>query len=1039
MTSVSSTNTRPGFSSSSPLDLAIRTIDAPSAMTNPGISAGSRPPGLPLPHVDDITAYPRDIDLNQSIKKLLEAAEAALRSAETSRGFKRPATALKDYIKASCICVIAIKNHRDYPTLHGGWGDLTRQHNSLLQRIHALHSEYEKIKLDIKADNLRTGAVAGASKAAVAPRTSDAPTFAANHQESNMEKMRQNRLSQPPLNFHGKAKPAIQPKPEALHGNVISNGHSRSSSSVDLSRDIIASRLAALRGPQSSPGQDPRIKTHAIVPPKPAGPRSMPPSGKPILDVNSSVSGLPRMPDAIYSPVRGTVTEEAAKLPSSTPRGLFSRTGSSASITSGASTPTQLSYADSFPSPKFATVPRLTDQHSMDSASSASSPKVSIDISTGETIDVERLYGLMKARLSILIVDIRPRDEFDEGHIMSTSTICVEPDILIRENLSCDQISESLVLSPDSEQSVFDKRNEYDLLVVYDQNSGAISRPPRNQSDVALVSFFRALVHLNYGRELKQPPKLLEGGIDAWVDLLGPAALQSTSASSARTARLRLGHQGGLGRRKSKYVGKPMKPDDVIAWQATVNQDDEMTASSPSFHRTTEDFIRRFPAISLEQESMTSPAVRPLQLSDPAQGPTGPSEWQADTPNPPTRPDRAMPRRNYNGLSQESGQNGDGSGPGLATGRGNAALDGPRSPVEKTYTALHNPINWCYANSVLQALFASHFARALRGQNWKMRFKVPMKKDEKIPQPQLMMQILANLFHWMSTGNFKVMKAHTLMNYSQHVTKQIRHAQVFGNSQQHDAQEFLQFILEQVDDETNRNRDREGLPPTPALQDVPLNHCQEIAKTWWNAYSETHNSIVDEHFRFIRATHKICGNRSCSEQAWEWAPETFMACLIGERVDSLARALDDMITDTFDFVCDECKTKAQQHHRIHFYHLPPILCFALQRHDQIMGRKISFELDNFDMSRWGTAPGGASNIYECFAIVKHEGKDMNSGHYKCFVRAPASSSPSRWILFNDSATPIVMDTKQLLKSPERVFETAYILLYRRKDGSDIGV
>lgn len=246
-------------------------------------------------------------------------------------------------------------------------------------------------------------------------------------------------------------------------------------------------------------------------------------------------------------------------------------------------------------------------------------------------------------------------------------------------------------------------------------------------------------------------------------------------------------------------------------------------------------------------------------------------------------------------------------------------------------------------------------------------------------------------------------------------------------------------MVEQIDDETNRYRDKESILAPPPLQQTPVHQCPEVAQSWWNAYSQTHSSIIDEHFRFIRVKHKICGNSSCQDQAWEWAPETFMVCPLGTKVGSLSQILDDMSTDSPDFTCDKCHQQVVQRHRTHFYHLPPILCFALQRHEGSSGRRITFELDNFDMSRWGTAPSGASNIYECFAVVKHEGPDVNSGHYKCFVRAPGSSSPNRWILFNDSATPQGMHTKELLKSTEHVFESAYILLYRRKEGLDAGI
>ena len=754
-----------GIAFDTPTEASGSSANAPANMASDVSVLGSVQPGHQLPHVDDITAFPRDIDVNQSIKRLLEIAELSLRSAETSRGFNRPATALKEYIKAYYICVVTIKSHRDYPTLQSGWGDLTKKHNTLLKKIDALHATYEQIKKDIKEDNLRTGARPAASNAAAhmqANGTAHAisQTPLPGHQALNMALSQQNRQSQPPLNFQGKSKPPIQPKPESLHGNALKSGHGRSSS-ASVAQDSLALRLAALRGPQASPGQDPRIRTHPIVPPKPAGPREMP-STKPKIGIDSSVSTLPKMPDAIYSPVRGTVSDEAAKLPSSTPRGLFSRTGSSTSITSNPNAPTQQSYMDYSPPPP-SDSPSL-NRRLMESASEASSPRPSLDVPSGETITAQKLFELMKLKGSILIMDIRPREDFDEGHIMSTSTICVEPDILARESLSCDQISESLILSPIQEKSAFDRRSEYDLVVMYDDATEVMPRVPRNSEDLALLSLRRALVDLNYGRELKQPPRLLQGGIQEWVNLLGPSSLQSTSESSVRTAQLRLGNYGQIGRRKSKYLAKPLKPDDVKAWQNTVNQDDADIASSPMLYRTTEDFIRRYPAVSLEQESMTSPAVQPLVMSS---RPAGASNWGSDAPIPPTVPSRTVPRPTHNGLSHEgsgndSGQQG--SGPGTAPSRSRGQGEGPTTPAKKfRYTTLSNPGTWCYSNSLLQVFFGSGLGKVLSSQTWKQEFPVPKKQGERIPQPQLMMQILANLFHWMSTGGFEVMKAHTFM------------------------------------------------------------------------------------------------------------------------------------------------------------------------------------------------------------------------------------------------------------------------------------
>lgn len=751
------------------------TVDGP-AMANQGSLVGQAPSMGPLlPHVEDITAFPRDIDANQSIKRLLEMAELSFRSAETSRDFKRPGTALKDFIKAFYICVIIIQAHHDYPSLQSNWAELRRKHTSLTKQINALYPTYERIKQDITEDNVRTGAKPTGSAATATPRAtgiaqtnSNTALSSPDRQTINMATSQQNRQSLPPLDFQRKIRPVVQPKPEALHGNVIRNGHGRSSSSTPgLAQDSLALRIAALRGPQPSPGQDPRIKTHPLVQQKPSGPREMPPTNKPKIGIVSSIPSLPKMPDAIYSPVRGTISEEAAKLPSSTPRGLFSRTGSSTSLTSNTSAPTQQSYRDYFPPNQSSATTRSPSVDRLPlTQGPVTSSRPSLDIPSGETITAQTLYELMKSRGSILIMDLRSREDFDEGHIMSTLTICIEADILTRDSPSCDQISESLVLSPNQEQLAFDRRNEYDLVVFYDEDSESIPRPPRNAADRAIVSMYRALVHLNYGRDLKQPPRLLKGGLNAWVDLLGPSSLQSTSSSSAKTAQLRLGNQEALQRRKSKYIAKPMKPDDVKAWQQTVNQDDIENASSPSLYRSTEDFIRRYPAVSLEQESMISLGPRPMLMSSGPHDSSSPSGNKGlNSDRLPTVPDAARSRPSHAGLNQNdstSGSQGN-TPPVIAPGGGGSLSQSSWLSNGKGFTALNNPGNWCYANSLVQVLLYSHIGNVLKGQEWRTDWKVPTKPDEKIAQPQLMMQILANLFHWMSTGGFKVMKAHTLM------------------------------------------------------------------------------------------------------------------------------------------------------------------------------------------------------------------------------------------------------------------------------------
>lgn len=704
----------------------------------------------PLPHIDDVVALPRDIDTNQSMKRLLESAETSLRQAEMSRDFNRPALAMKDYIRASVIAVQVIANHKDYPSLKGGRTDLGQVHSALLKKITNQNDIYEKIKQDIIADNRKSGVLPASKRQTNGGhvRQASVPNGSA-HSSST--------FGQPvSTNSAGKVKPTVQPKPHSLQGNAVS-GHGRSSSTTTVNVDL-AARFANLRGPQASPGQDPRIKTHPIPPLKPAGPREMPSPHKSKPSIDLGMPTLPKMPDATYNPTRGgSVSGDTGRPPQSTPRSLYSRNESSTSLSSIQSTGPSSQQNEYFP-------PMPANNSGTKKTSAASS----LIVSQNDSITPEELFEAMKQKGSVLIIDIRSREDFDEGHIMSSSTICIEPSVLLRENLSADEISESLVLSPNQEQDLFEQRNKYNLVVFYDQDSEEIPRSPRNSDDLVVVSMHRALVHFNYGYELRQAPKILKGGLDAWIDLMGSAALQSVSAKpgSAQQVTPARRRNGTFQRRRSKYLVRPLRPDEVKAWQETLENEEMNAATVPSFHRSTESFLRRYPPVISEQESMTSPSV---SEQPPRYGSSHKGDLYTDLPSPPSRPAPAVPRLSYSSLSHTNDDTELYHEPATPTAPRPAVRNSKVSEQStgdgiKYYTGLNNPHNWCYANSTLQSLLASpDFGKELADSMWTSRYKAPRKENEKIDHPQLMIRIVSNLFHWMSTGKFEVMKAQTLM------------------------------------------------------------------------------------------------------------------------------------------------------------------------------------------------------------------------------------------------------------------------------------
>ena len=712
-----------------------------------------------MPHIKDIISLPTDVDRNQPIRKLLETAESSLRQAEFSREIKRLAPALQEFLKASIIVVQYISQHRDYELVKSR-PELSARHDAVLEKIKQHNDDFARIKEQIIADNKRTGVLPsssrpGSSQADHGPR----PSSSSSERSSTPSASTHARHSSLANGSAVKAKPAVQPKPPSLHGNALGLSHTRANSTTSTTtsssmQDALAARFANLRGPQASPGQDPRIKTHPInLPAKPAGPRSMPPPSKPQLALDSSVPSLPKLPDAIYSPARGTTNSESGRPPTSTPRAPYPRTPSSASVAGSPNLSRQTSNTDYFGS---ASAPRNGA-----SLSRASSREASLDLPRGDNITAEALVQVMKNRVSTLLIDLRSREEFNEGHIMHSTIICIEPSILERDDLSAEEIAQSMVLAPNQEQAHFERRNKYDLVVFYDENSAEIPSRPSTEEESVIVSLHRALVQFNYGKELKTSPKILKGGLAAWVDLMGPGSLQSTIDSTSKPTPSRNGRNVTIERRRSRYIVKQLKPDDIKQWEATINEDQD-TAASPNFVRSREDFLRRFPSISMGQQSMSAPAA-----PRPRYGSSHKNDLESELPSPPSRPAPALPRQSYSGHARGSDEPDayDGTiAQKLSGPSGKAATQIVPTDVPKFYTGLTNPHNWCYANSLLQSLLASpEFGREIATSEWVARHQVPRKADEKVGHPQLMMKIVSNLFHWMSSGQFQVMKAQTLM------------------------------------------------------------------------------------------------------------------------------------------------------------------------------------------------------------------------------------------------------------------------------------
>lgn len=753
----------------------IHTMPAPK----PNGFGDQKTPSRVIPHLDDLVVAKPDVDIKSPLRTILQRGDTLARQADTHLDFRRPDLALQEYVSASEIAVEIIPRHPDYLALQKDRGELYRLYSGLTKRINTQHDKFAEVKSLIKADNVRSGVKPVSRTVNTDENISrDGPS-----QRPTIRSELPEKTNSYTVTSSSKKKPApiIQPKPDALHGKAILP--------TDGTSDL-ATRFARLQN--GGPVQDPRINTrpirvanlstsnlsssiapygngHTMI--RPAGPRDIPASSsaKPSLANSLPISvssGMPRAPDAIHhSPLRTNENHgvDAVNLPSSVSRHA-----------------SYLGSARKNSAPPISTVgpsPYLVNEDRVGYFTSPthSSHDHHIPITTGKrdlpppdatTITADALYKFLNRGqqvLKILIVDLRNRQEFDSGHIMSQSIICVDP-ITLRDGMSGEELSDSMILAPSSEQSLFERRKDFDLLVFYDQSSTFVKTSNLGQpNDGILKNFAAAVYEFGYEKQLKQRPVLLSGGLDAWVDLLGPNSLkasdlangsQKAAASRAISAKsLSILRREALSAAKKKVPNTRLRSrNEEDEWNAVMRQDmgvTDLTNSTGStsseelpYARTQDEFLRRFPELPV-QESMTS--ARPRSLKHRIEDPL---------PRPPTRPAPALPRQRSSGITEK--------GPSLRF----AQPAGPSTttlPYQVGLTGLTNNTGAdCYLNSAIQLIGHSQYLRQILLAFRQGSIIVPQKAGETSPPPQLMTLGIGNVLTHMWSGRYEYLNPVTL-------------------------------------------------------------------------------------------------------------------------------------------------------------------------------------------------------------------------------------------------------------------------------------
>ncbi|KAG9556180.1 cysteine proteinase, partial [Aureobasidium melanogenum] len=513
------------------------------------------------------------------------------------------------------------------------------QHQSILRKISQLADRFDKIKEIIINDNRRNSTQKASDSSSRRSSVQSSPPAATNGNAALADRFAKLRM-QPASVDTSLASRRLDSRSSlaSSNGSITSPTSYSNRSSIDFSNSSFASGSSV----------------------RPVGPRQMPNGvpGHPFanrMTIDTSVKdALPMAPAPAYSPARNMHTPSNIVPPRTTARSMVGSGGRNNSVASSAST-----YAPGNEGEESAGYfPRM----SQDRPPPNPPRRKSVHRPTELRIGPERLYDYLKMH-SVLLIDVRNRQDFDEGHIYAQSIICIEPAAL-EPNMSAEQLEDALVLSPDAEQTMFYNRHKYDIVVYYDHDTSSESfiHRPTTERERYLKYLYDALYEFNSEKPLQRPPILLMGGIEGWAELVGDQALKRTNTVAQQKSGRPIRRVPVASKESRLYVPKkrlrdynPLDAEEERKWHERARVESVVVERKPSLdegdetwqaengtpsYQSIEEFVRRFPeAGSLEQRYGVQEHPASLLPARPQQVPSYPTPPpKSAMPSIPSRP-----------------------------------------------------------------------------------------------------------------------------------------------------------------------------------------------------------------------------------------------------------------------------------------------------------------------------------------------------------------------------------------------------------------
>lgn len=337
------------------------------------------------------------------------------------------------------------------------------------------------------------------------------------------------------------------------------------------------------------------------------------------------------------------------------------------------------------------------------------------------------------------------------------------------------------------------------------------------------------------------------------------------------------------------------------------------------------------------------------------------------------------------------------------------------------WAGLRNIGNTCFMNSILQCLSCTKLLK---------EYVMSRSYAKDINQEGKLINAFSNLITkiWSSSSAVDVSMFKDIFQ---------RLAPQFAGYEQHDAQEFLRFLVDKLHTDVNRVHTKpKNLPElNDNLSDSAL------ASEHWKRYLMSENSyILDLFCGQLKSTLEclVCGNKSVTfEIFWDVSLPLPAACSSYNSSISINNILtsftqEEILDNREKPKCSRCKIEQRMAKSYKFQKLPKYLVLHLKRFQTTSSyRKLSsvvqFPLTDLDMSPFlAKTVGSTPKLYNLYAVSNHVGTPF-SGHYTANCKHPNCAD---WYTCNDSSVSKIASPV----TPKIVNAESYILFYEAVDG-----